>query len=235
MSTNSGSETLIERSSRFIDEGVYEGPAANNPTDATLHEVADGIAVVCAFSHVWNLRTDDGLVVFDTSLAPFGPPAVQAVRRMDRRPVPFDRLHPRSRRPRRGSRRVPRRRRGAGDEPGPTIVAHENAPRRFDRYELTNGYNSVINQRQFGGNLPFPSDFVRPDETFETSSAGRRRRHGDRAQPRSGRDRRPRLGLGARAPGPLHRAICSSGCSRTPATLRRCSGGRPTGRWAFGG
>src|SRR5688572_27852192 len=29
------------------------------------------------------------------------------------------------------------------------VVAHENVPARFDRYRLTAGYNSVINQRQF--------------------------------------------------------------------------------------
>ncbi len=161
-------ESLLDRSARFIDEGVYEGPAANNPTDASLHEVADDIAVVCAFSHVWNLRTDDGIVVFDTSLAPFGPPAVEAVRRWseDRfRSIVYthghvdhvggvgafladaeDRGHPR-----------------------PEIVSHENAPLRFDRYEATDGYNAVINQRQFGpSGLRFPSEFVHPDATFRT-------------------------------------------------------------------
>ncbi len=65
----------------YIDDGVYEGPAANNPTDATLHQIADDIAVVCAFSHVWALRTDDGIWRCSTRRsAPFGPPAVEAVR-----------------------------------------------------------------------------------------------------------------------------------------------------------
>ena len=158
-------ETLLERAARYIDDGVYEGAGANNPTDTSLHAVHDDIAVVCAFSHVWNLRTDDGLVVFDTSLAPFGPPAVEAVRRWsdDRfRSIVYTHGH------------VDHvgdvgaflaDAEGRGD-PRPDIVAHENAPARFDRYELTNGYNSVINQRQFGGRLPFPSEFVFPDTTF---------------------------------------------------------------------
>ena len=160
-------ETLIERSSRFIDEGVYEGPHANNPTDSSLHEVADDIAVVCAFSHVWNLRTDDGLVVFDTSLAPFGPPAVEAIRGWsdDRfRSVVYTHGHVDHVG---GVGAFLADAHGRG-EPRPDIVAHENAPKRFDRYELTNGYNSVINQRQFGGNIGFPADFVHPDTTFET-------------------------------------------------------------------
>eukprot|EP00941_MAST-03F_sp_MAST-3F-sp1_P003202 g3202.t1 len=33
--------------------------------------------------------------------------------------------------------------------PRPTIVAHENVPKRFDRYLLTRGFNSIINRRQF--------------------------------------------------------------------------------------
>ena len=60
-------EDLLERSARYIDEGTYEGPAANNPTDATFHQVADDIGVVTAFSHVWALRSAGELAVFDTS------------------------------------------------------------------------------------------------------------------------------------------------------------------------
>ena len=71
---------LLERSARYIDEGVYEGPQANNPMDSSFHEIADGIGVVCAFSHVWGLHAGDGLTVFDTSLGPYGAPAVQALR-----------------------------------------------------------------------------------------------------------------------------------------------------------
>jgi len=50
----------------------------------------------------------------------------------------------------------------------PTVVAHENVPRRFDRYQLTNGYNGWINQRQFQLPEPmFPRDFRYPDRTYE--------------------------------------------------------------------
>ena len=160
-------ETLLERAARFIDDGVYEGPQANNPTDASLHEVADDIAVVCAFSHVWNLRTDDGIVVFDTSLAPFGLPAVEAIRRWsdDRfRSIVYTHGHV-DHVGGVGAFLADAETRG---DPRPDIVAHQNAPARFDRYELTNGYNSVINQRQFGGRMPFPHDFVFPDTTFDT-------------------------------------------------------------------
>jgi alkyl sulfatase BDS1-like metallo-beta-lactamase superfamily hydrolase len=161
-------ETLLERSARFIDDGVYEGPHANNPTDASFHEIADDIGLVCAFSHVWNLRTDDGLVVFDTSLAPFGPMAVEAVRRWspDRfRTIVYTHGHADHVG---GVGAFLADAEGRGDA-RPQIVSHENAPLRFDRYELTHGYNAVINGRQFGpGGLHFPDAFTRPDETFDT-------------------------------------------------------------------
>ncbi len=164
-------ESLLERSSRYIDEGVYEGPAAINPTDASFHEIADDIGLVCAFSHVWALRSADGLTVFDTSLAPFGPAAVQALRGWsDDRFASIVYTH------------------GHVDHVGgvgafladaeqrgdarPNIVSHQNAPARFERYALTQGYNTVINRRQFGPNgLNFPDQFVVPDQLFEQSTA----------------------------------------------------------------
>ena len=51
--------------------------------------------------------------------------------------------------------------------PRPRVVAHENVPRRFDRYALTAGYNAAINERQFGlEGLEWPTEFRRPDETY---------------------------------------------------------------------
>jgi alkyl sulfatase BDS1-like metallo-beta-lactamase superfamily hydrolase len=164
-------ETLLERSARFIDGGVYEGPHANNPTDASFHEIADDIGLVCGFSHVWNLRTDDGLVVFDTSLAPFGPLAVEAVRGWSSDPfrtIVYTHGHADHVG---GVGAFLADAEGRGD-PRPQILSHENAPLRFDRYELTHGYNAVINGRQFGpGGRQFPEAFTRPDETFESERA----------------------------------------------------------------
>jgi alkyl sulfatase BDS1-like metallo-beta-lactamase superfamily hydrolase len=51
--------------------------------------------------------------------------------------------------------------------PAPQVVAHEALPARFDRYLATNGYNSVINARQFS--LPdfrWPTDYRYPDVTY---------------------------------------------------------------------
>ncbi|WP_336206172.1 alkyl sulfatase dimerization domain-containing protein [Nonomuraea sp. LPB2021202275-12-8] len=51
--------------------------------------------------------------------------------------------------------------------PRPTVYAHEAVVARFERYLLTNGYNAVINQRQFqSSKLRWPTDYRNPDATY---------------------------------------------------------------------
>ncbi|MFP5326100.1 MAG: MBL fold metallo-hydrolase, partial [Acidimicrobiia bacterium] len=173
---------LLELSARIIDTGDTETQVNRITTE--LSEVADGIAVVEAFSHVWALATADGLVLFDTSAAPFGAACRDALRGWSAERVDtivythghVDHVG--------GAGAWIAEASDAGTA-APKIVAHEAVPRRFDRYDLTNGYNGAINQRQF--NLPSPqffSDWVRPTETYAehlTLDAGGERidlRHG---------------------------------------------------------
>lgn len=51
----------------------------------------------------------------------------------------------------------------------PRVIAHEAVPRRFDRYILTAGYNSVINQRQFAMPIQWPTSYTYPDTTYDKS------------------------------------------------------------------
>src|SRR5437763_4292981 len=71
---------LLELSSRIID-GTIDGeiPRTNRVT-GELSEIADGISIVEAFSHVITFDTGDGLVVFDVSGRAWGGPAVKAIR-----------------------------------------------------------------------------------------------------------------------------------------------------------
>jgi glyoxylase-like metal-dependent hydrolase (beta-lactamase superfamily II) len=72
---------LLAMSSRIIDSG--EAPGDVGPINRINHQlsaIADGVAVVEAFSHCVLFETDDGLVAFDTSGPQGGGRVVEAVR-----------------------------------------------------------------------------------------------------------------------------------------------------------
>ena len=171
---------LLGLSARFIDEGVYEGPGSVNRVTGELSEVADGIAVIEAFSHVVSFATDEGLVLFDTSLEAFGESVVKSLRSW--KPLPFHTIaythghidHVG------GAAALVEDAERRGDRP-PRVVGHEALPDRFARYRRTNGYNAVINARQFGGSRNVgkigamgpasgqafgPERWISPDTTF---------------------------------------------------------------------
>lgn len=170
---------LIELSSRIIDAGDEQAPGLLNRVTRELSEVADGVAVVEAFSHVVSFRTDDGLVLFDTSLQAHAPAIIKALRGWSKDPVHsiafthghIDHIG--------GTQAFLDEATDAGN-PRPRIIGHENVAPRIDRYIRTNGYNGHINARQFGprrpggqpeaerdGPPPFgPKSWVKPDTTF---------------------------------------------------------------------
>jgi alkyl sulfatase BDS1-like metallo-beta-lactamase superfamily hydrolase len=139
---------LLGLSSSIIDGGVLSEPV--NRVTQELSELADDVALVESFSHVAAFRTDEGLVLFDTSAAFTGAQVVASLRNWSQ-----DRFHTLL-----YTHGHVDHVGGAGafcnDEaergrPTPRVVGHENVARRFDRYRTTNGYNQAINQRQFGG------------------------------------------------------------------------------------
>jgi alkyl sulfatase BDS1-like metallo-beta-lactamase superfamily hydrolase len=139
---------LLALSTKIIDEG-----RADEPTNRITHELSeidDDIAIVEAFSHSVVFRSDDGLVVFDTSGVPSGNRVVKAIRgwSSDR----FNSLvYTHGHIDHVGGCGAFLADVASRSDPDPEIVAHENVPERFDRYDLTNGYNLVINSRQFRG------------------------------------------------------------------------------------
>jgi alkyl sulfatase BDS1-like metallo-beta-lactamase superfamily hydrolase len=48
----------------------------------------------------------------------------------------------------------------------PRIIGHESVCCRMDRYIETEGYNSIINERQFGHPIEWPTDPIYPTETY---------------------------------------------------------------------
>ena len=166
---------LLALSSRIIDEGVTDEPV--NRVSQELSLVADDIAMVESFSHVVALRTDDGVVCFDTSMDRTGGLVVEALRAWTHDPFHslvythghIDHVGGSGAFVADAERRGHRR---------PEVIGHENVDPRFDRYDLTNGYNVTINARQFGGSRGgaalglggaprfLDADVARPDLTF---------------------------------------------------------------------
>jgi alkyl sulfatase BDS1-like metallo-beta-lactamase superfamily hydrolase len=155
---------LLDLSARIIDTGDLTTPT--NRVNLELSEVADGIAVVEAFSHVWALRSAEGLILFDTSSDALGAATTTAVRGWSGEPV-HSIVYTHGHRDHVGGAPAWLDDASAHGHAHPTVVAHEAVAARLDRYDLTNGYNATINQRQF--RLPeafWPTDWVRPEVEF---------------------------------------------------------------------
>ena len=139
-------------------------------------------------------------------------------------------LHPRARGPR--VRRAALRGRGGSRAGPPLVVAHENVPARFDRYLLTAGYNGAINRRQFraaGAACRRPTSAIptRPTATTLELEVGGERFELHHAKGETDDHTWTWIPGRARSSAP---ATSSSGPRRTPATRRRCSATRASGR-----
>jgi alkyl sulfatase BDS1-like metallo-beta-lactamase superfamily hydrolase len=138
---------LLERSSRFLDTGVVDGEYS--PMSLELHELGDGLAMVDGFSHVIVFDTGDGLVAFDTSLALMAPRAVNRVRQWSGDSF-HSLVYTHGHADHVGGASVFLDDAAERGDRRPDVVGHANIAPRFDRYELTNGYVTTINARQFG-------------------------------------------------------------------------------------
>ncbi len=165
---------VLELSARIIDSGLDFDPVSRMTQEVS--EVAERVALVESFSHSIAVRTGAGLVVFDASGQWSGTAVVQALRRWSADPVDTivythghvdhvggsgafvaDAAQNGTRRPR--------------------VVAQENVRARLARYRLTDGWNLIINYRQFAaaagglvnalrGRHFLPDDVAEPEVTF---------------------------------------------------------------------
>ncbi len=109
-------------------------------------EVTDGVYYYAEFSGVTAFETEEGLVLVDTGLEDNAPALAETIRTETDQPVDtvvythghLDHAF--------GLEAFL-----LEDQSDPRVIAHENMPARFDRYERTSGHNEAINARQFGG------------------------------------------------------------------------------------
>lgn len=129
-----------------------------------LEQYQDGLAFVSSFGNVGLLETREGLVLLDTGSFFLAEQNHGIAREWTKSPLalaiythghvdhafgvaPYD-----SEAAEAGWKR-------------PHVVGHEKVADRFRRYQLTAGYNRIINGRQFGAEL-WPTEYRFPDETL---------------------------------------------------------------------
>ncbi|MEM8858932.1 MAG: MBL fold metallo-hydrolase, partial [Chloroflexota bacterium] len=126
------------------------------------HLVTDDVWMTALFSNVFAMQTDVGLLMIDAGLSRMGAQIQQALRMWSDRPIHTLVLTHGHMDHAGGLKDFEK----AGDLPQ-QIVAHENVPLRFDRYDMTNGWNGHINMVQFGLPQPmFQRNPIRPTVTF---------------------------------------------------------------------
>ena len=166
----------VDVANRVIDSGQAEAP--HNRVTHQLSVVDDDVAVVESFSHCWALRTDEGLACFDAGGGRHGAEVVDELRRWSDQPV-TDLVYTHGHLDHVGGSGAFVADAEARGHARPWFLAHEAVPDRFERYRTTNGWNLVINRRQFGGirnrqglgigdDGPafLPDNVVEPDELF---------------------------------------------------------------------
>lgn len=137
------------------------------PLDAS-EEVAERTLFYNSFANVTAFETDDGIVLIDAGTFAHMDLVVQAIREWSSERVDtvvythghVDHVFC-----------VPRFAEEAKERgwAPPRVVAHEAVGPRFDRYIYTAGYNTVINQRQFGMPIQWPTEYTYPDTTYNES------------------------------------------------------------------
>ena len=190
---------LLDRSARILrGEADIEDHHPFRPTNV-LDEVGTGWRW-SSFANVPPVATDDGLVLVDTGCV-FAAPAVHAGGADAGRPSgPPRRSTPTATSTTSSGPRPSRPRPEAGGRPV-EVIAHEDVDPRFDRYcadrRLQRASSTSGSSRRPG--LRWPTEYRRPDRTYRDRLDLDVGGVAARAAPRPGRDRRPHLGLGARA------------------------------------
>jgi alkyl sulfatase BDS1-like metallo-beta-lactamase superfamily hydrolase len=162
--------SFLEQAERLLrGEGSTAEPGQHpfHPAER-LEEVADGFGLYKGFVNVVAVKSGDGVLLVDTgSFAPF-----QHQKSFDgvRRYAP-ERLHTAIYTHGHvdhayGLPPFLAEAQGKGWAP-PRIVGHSAVPIRMARYGETAGYNQIVNQRQFGIPMRWPTDPILPTDVYD--------------------------------------------------------------------
>jgi alkyl sulfatase BDS1-like metallo-beta-lactamase superfamily hydrolase len=154
---------------RELAESAWTGqvPASQlwKPT-GRAEEIAPGVVFLHTFANMTVVRTRAGLVLIDTSNYAARDRTFALVRSVDTAPV-YAAIythghadHALGLPPFLAQAREQGWRR-------PYIIGHRNVAARFARYRQTNGYNALINARQFGIAPTWPMDYDDPDVVYD--------------------------------------------------------------------
>ena len=137
---------------------------------ATVERVRDGLAQFHGFCNVGFVYGGGEALVVDTSNPASGPRAAKALRETTTEPLAIV-VYTHGHVDHVGGAPAFLASAEARGEPRPTIWAHEDVPRRLDRYRATWGWNNEVNRRQFQlrpGVEAFPRSFIYPDRTYRS-------------------------------------------------------------------
>jgi len=163
----------VSRPIRELADGCWSGTVPANqfwkPT-GRAEEVAPGVVFLHTFANMTVVRTRAGLVLIDTSNYAARDRTFALVRSVDTAPV-YAAIythghadHALGLPPFLAQAREQGWRR-------PYIIGHRNVAARFARYRQTNGYNALINTRQFGIAPTWPMDYDDPDVVYDDGLA----------------------------------------------------------------
>ena len=153
---------LLTFANDVVDQLRNDVPV-NRPTNE-LSVLADDLAVVESFSHVWAVRTADGLVLFDVSSRHTAERVLTALRSWTDDPV-HTVVYTHGHADHVGGAEVFLADAESRGRPRPRFVGHVNVAQRLARYRATNGYNVAINRRQFAPSQRRRADMgLRADE-----------------------------------------------------------------------
>lgn len=158
-----------------LSDALWTGAASvedNHPVTAVdgLGEVTEGVAFVKNMANSAAITTGDGMLVVDTGHARTAGFIKERIREWTNEPMTravwshghIDHVF--------GVELYEAENADRG-LPAPIVHAHEAMPARFERYALTAGYNGVVNSRQFGTPVRWPTEFRAPDRLHAASTS----------------------------------------------------------------